>query len=190
MSRHLTKRKLLASAGTLIAGGSAVALSTQEAQGQLDTSINGLNIADESIESSTPVETLALSVDASYHYETSIVPDRLQLRLQAKTDNEWVQIDAVNATIDGQSHSTSTTLEGSLNSLSGLETIVPSERGATNTESIEVRLTLTARYDGREIGKANASETVEIQATREDITIGLSVGGSGSVGVTTETPTE
>jgi hypothetical protein len=191
MSRHeITRRKVIASAGTLVAGGTALAIATQETDAQLSTDFNGLEIPDRDIESSTPIETLDLSVDASYQYETSIVPDRLQLRLQAKTGSEWRQIDAINATVDGTSYSSSTTLEGSLLTLDGLETIVPSERGATNTESIEVRLTLTARYDGREIGKANASETVEIQATREDITIGLSVGGSGSVGVTTETPTE
>jgi len=189
MSRP-TRRQLIVSAGTLITGGAVATTLTNDANAQLSTEINGLELPDASIETNTPVESITLSVDASYQYDTSIVPDRLQLRLEAKTTDEWQQIDAVNATVDGSSHSSSTTLNGSLSSLSGLETIVPSERGTTNTESIEVRLTLTARYDGREIGTANASETVEIQATREDITIGMSVGGSGSLEVTTETPTE
>ena len=191
MSRQLTtRRKVLISAGSVITGGTAIATLTNDANAQLSTSINGLSVPDKSIETSTAIETITLSVDASYSYDTSIVPDRLQLRLQAKTGSEWVQIDAVNATIDGQSHSSSVTLEGSLLSLNGLETIVPTERGTTNTESIDVRLTLTARYDGSNIGTANASETVTIEATKEDIQIGMSIGGDGSISISTETATQ
>lgn len=189
MSRQISRRKVLASAGTLVAGGTAAGIATQGANAQLDTSINGLSVPNESIETNTPIKTLTLSVDASYSYETSVVPDSLVLRLQAKTGSEYRQIDATEPPVDGTSDSSSVALNGSLLTLSGLETIVPSERGTTNTESLDVRLVLTARYDGREIGSANTSETVEIAATRSSVSIGMSIGGSGDISAVTETPT-
>jgi len=187
---RFSRRQLLVSTSSLLAGGIAVALSTQDTKAQLDTSIDGLEIPNKTVETETGIKTVKLKVDANYSYATSEAPDRLVLRLEAQTGDKWTQIDAVGAAIDGASHTNTIPLGGSLMVLDGLNTLVPEERGTTNTESIDVRLVLTATHGGKEIGTTKTTQTVELTATKSELGISMQLGGVGEVSVETETPTE
>jgi hypothetical protein len=184
-----SRRQLLASAGAFISGGIAVGFATQESSAQLDTSIQGLSVPDKSIKTNTGIKRLRLKVDANYSYDTTVTPDRLVLRLEAKTRDKWTQIDAVGATIEGNSYTNTIPLAGSLTVLDGLDSMLPDTVGKSNTESIDLRLVLTARHNGKQIGKTKTTDTVELTATKSSASIDLGLGGSGTIETETETPT-
>lgn len=184
-----TRRQLIASAGVLLGGGAVATLATDNAQAQTDTEINGLQVPDESVETDTPISTIALSVDASYQWESSVTPTRAILRLEATTTENYRQIDATTLPLE-QSNSGSTTLEGSLSNLSGLDDLVPETKGAENTQDISIKITLELLHNGREIGRANAEETTTLKVSQSTVEVSASLGGSGNLEVTTETATE
>ena len=185
-----TRRQLIASTGTVISGGLVATLFTTNSNAQTDVQLNGLSVQSAST-TADRIEDVLLSVDASYTYDAGVNPTRVILRLEAKTNNSWMQIDATEPDTVSQSQSETIQLKGSLLKLESLDAdkLVPTERGSTNSMSIDVRLTLEIQHDGDSIGTANSEDSTSINITREEIQIGMSVGGDGSIIISTETPT-
>jgi plastocyanin domain-containing protein len=132
------------------------------------------------------VSGLYLKVSGSWSYETSVSPDRIVLRLEAKQPSgEFTQIAATDYS-NGltESHSETFNLTGNLldTNLTATEFSLDST-GDSVSRDIDVRLTLEVSHDGDTIDTHTVEDSATITVTKEQATVESSIDADGTITV-------
>lgn len=184
----MNRRHALTAISGIALATSGLAITTRESNA-MDVEIDGLDVPDKSRDVSNPVSAVQLQVDGQYQYETSVSPTRLVLRLEVRpTGGEWSQLDSI-LKQDGltTSESADYTLQGNVVNhpeISASE-FTPAERGESQTVDVDVRVRMSMSNEGEKLGGQQVKDTVSITVARTPASVELSVGGTGSVGITT-----
>lgn len=177
-----TRRTLLATAGAVVSGGIVTSQITQDAQAQV--SVDGFNLNDETIETTNEITSVELEANGSFSHTTNADPTRIVIRLEAATGNNTLtQVGAMEPDVTASNY----TVSGSLDSLEGMDTLLPTEpTGETNTQ-ITARVSLEVYVDGEEVTTASSQDTVTLTVTHGSVALDSSIDGQGGLIVDTAT---
>lgn len=184
-----TRRKTLASIGSVALGTTALATLTSEKSEAMAVSMDGLDVPDTDKGVTNDVAGVVLRVDGSYEYSTSVEPTRLVLRLEARpSGGSWSQIDALAVRSNlTPSESSDYQLQGNLvkhPELSATD-FTPSSRGESKRVQVDVRVRMSVSNKGQKLGETQAEDSATITVSKTTAQVELGVSGDGSVGITT-----
>lgn len=191
-SRHvfcaMKRRTILTALSGITLGATGLAFTTRESEA-MQVDINGLNVGDTDRDVANPVAAVQLSVDGSYQYETSVTPTRLVLRLEVKPPSGgWSQIDAFAIRNNlPESKTDNYTLEGNILKHPAFDAsaFTPANRGESKQVDITARVRMSVSNEGKNLGEKRATDSASIVVTKTAASVEMSLGGDGSVGITT-----
>ena len=185
----MKRRKFIAVLGTATATGStALYLGTRPSEGA-SAELGSLDVPD--IDTSTSgdsIESITLTVDSNYEYDSSHNPDSWTLELLVGDNEDTMQpIDSVTETESLlQSDSGTETLSGSITSTYHFSTMdfEPSNGGEVSRPVwVALRFQLTA--NGEIVAEETITENVSVTVDGASLEASASVGGSGEIQIET-----
>lgn len=183
-----TRRQALSLASGIVLGGTGISLLSQESEA-MDVGIDGLGVADTNREAANPVAAVQLSVSGEYSYETSVDPSRVVLRLEVEHSGEWAQVDALAVRENlPRSQRSEYSLSGNILKHRKLtpSDFTPSNRGESKSIDVGVRVKMSVSSVDGKIGEEVVRDSASIRVTKTAAEVSMQVGGSGEVGITTE----
>lgn len=180
----VSRRQLLVSSGSFIAGASALAWAGTD-RAAASTDIRDINIPPTSVE--TPdggIESAGCTVVGDYQYNVNDADTtRLEL-LVAPPDGEFQAIDTVESAVNTTSGSGQYTLNGSIldhdNITKDLFAVEPEK---IKTVTFPVRVRLAVLFDGEAVVEALAEGLAEVEVESGEIVASAAVLGEGEVAV-------
>lgn len=183
------RRTALAGFAGLVTGGIGIASIPKNARGAR-ANIQGLTIPDVAETVNNSVAGLPIRVTGSYGWNSNVLPSRVVLRLEGKTNTEYTQLAATTPTeIQSQTQTEDFELRGDLlQRLPGIDRsdINPQNRGETKSITVTIRIKVTVHKDGQTLQTATDTQEVTIEVTKQEATADISLSASGEISVQTE----
>lgn len=178
----MQRRELLASLGTVATGGIVLTQMTNPANAQV--TIDGLSVADETVETTTDISSVDLEVNGQVDYTTNSDPTRIVIRLEAAPhDGDYTQITATEIDTTSSDY----TVSGGLEDVIDMDNIMPSDPGGENNITLDFRVGLEVYVDGSEVASATSTDTATLTVQHGSVSVEASIGGDGGIMVETAT---
>lgn len=185
----MKRRKFVAAATATTIGSTALYIGTRPSSGQTDVTLGELTVPDVSTATSgKSIESITLTVDTSYEYQSSHNPDSWTLELLIGDSEGTMQpIDSVTKTESLlQTDSGTETLSGSLAGTYHYATtdFEPSNGGEVS-KSVWIGIRFALSANNETVADETIAKAVSVTVDGATLEASASLGGSGEITVTT-----
>jgi hypothetical protein len=184
----MKRRAFVAGGAATLFGSTAYAISTGSSEAS-ETTLGELHVPDVSTKTGgDSIQSVNISVDASWSYDTNVNPDKWTLELLiGDNDSTLEPIDSVEQTENLlQTDSGTETLSGSVTSEWHFSnsSFEPVDNGTKDTV-VYVGLSFKLHQGGDVIAESELVEPVTVSVDGQELTASASLGGSGEISIST-----
>lgn len=183
-----SRRQLVVGFSSVFVGGSALfTYATQKTKAAEVDSV--FNVSNANKDVSSPVQRVDLVANGTFKYETSIVPDSIILRLEAKRGTNYQQLAATKIDSNLTEVYTDTfELTGNLLDLELVshDDINPADVGNTKELMLDARVLMQVKNNNRTIHEDEASSSFQVQINKTAAQVSSTINSTGDVSVVTE----